>query len=234
VSASAIPVVAIDGPTASGKGTVAGLVAEKLGWHYLDSGAIYRVLALAALKRSVDLADEASVADLGKSLNVAFSPGIVRLDDEDVSLDLRREETGNAASRIAALPMVRAALLARQRAFCVKPGLVADGRDMGSVVFPGSFLKIFLTATAEARAERRYKQLIEKGLTASIDDLLRDLRERDARDASRSVAPLVACEDAILLDTTKLSINEAVQFVLDFVVQRGYGKSFDPPGVGEY
>jgi len=200
------------------------LVAEKLGWHYLDSGSIYRALALAALSRSVDLADESGVAVVAKALNVKFLSGEVWLDGEDVSLDLRREETGRAASRVAALPAVRAALLDRQRDFCVMPGLVADGRDMGSVVFPGSFLKIFLTASAEARAERRYKQLIEKGLAANIDDLLRDLQERDARDASRLVAPLKACADAILLDTTKLSINESVQFVMDFVMQRGAGR----------
>ncbi|GAB2890090.1 (d)CMP kinase [Uliginosibacterium flavum] len=219
-----IPVIAIDGPTASGKGTVAALVAEKLGWHYLDSGSIYRVLALAAIRRGLDLANESGVAAAATGLDVAFSSGSVWLDGEDVSLDLRREETGNAASRIATLPAVRAALLERQRDFCVMPGLVADGRDMGSVVFPESFLKIFLTASAEARAERRYKQLIEKGLAANIDDLLRDLQERDARDASRLVAPLKACADAVLLDTTKLSIDEAVQFVMDFVVQRGAGR----------
>lgn len=219
--AASIPVIAIDGPTASGKGTVAGLVAEKLGWHYLDSGAIYRVLALSAIKRGVALTDEAGVAELGRNLNVEFSAGKVWLDGEDVSLDLRREETGNAASKIAALPAVRTALLARQRAFCAAPGLVSDGRDMGSVVFPQSFLKIFLTASAEARAERRYKQLIAKGLPANIEDLLRDLMERDARDASRAVAPLRPCEDAVLLDTTAMSIDQAVLFVLDLVAKRG-------------
>lgn len=216
-----IPVIAIDGPTASGKGTVAGIIAARLGWHYLDSGAIYRVLALAALKRGLDLADEAALAALGERLPVEFSGAVVLLEGEDVSFDLRREETGNAASRIAALPAVRAALLARQQAFCSEPGLVADGRDMGSVVFPAAVLKIFLTASAEARAERRYKQLIDKGLPASIDDLLRDLRERDARDSLRAVAPLKPCEDAVLLDTTTLSIDEAVQFVLNLAAQRG-------------
>ncbi|WP_018606350.1 (d)CMP kinase [Uliginosibacterium gangwonense] len=223
--AASTPVIAIDGPTASGKGTVAGLVAEKLGWHYLDSGAIYRVLALSAMKRGVDLANEAGVAELGRNLNVEFSAGKVWLDGDDVSLDLRREETGNAASKIAALPAVREALLARQRAFCAAPGLVSDGRDMGSVVFPQSFLKIFLTASAEARAERRYKQLIAKGLPANIEDLLRDLMERDARDASRAVAPLRPCEDAVLLDTTAMSIDQAVLFVLDLVAKRGSGSS---------
>lgn len=217
-----IPVIAIDGPTASGKGTVAGLVASKLGWHYLDSGAIYRVLALAALKQGVDLADEIAVAALAQFLDVSFSADKVWLAREDVSLDLRREETGNAASKIAALPIVREALLARQQAFCAAPGLVSDGRDMGSVVFPQAFLKIFLTASAESRAERRYKQLIAKGLPANIADLLRDLQERDARDSSRAVAPLRPCEDAVVLDTTALSIEEAVLFVLDLVGQRGF------------
>lgn len=219
--AQEFPVIAIDGPTASGKGTVAGRVADRLGWHYLDSGAIYRVLALAALKQGVELTDEASVAALGETLDVSFKVEGIRLAGEDVSLDVRREETGNAASKIAALPRVRAVLLARQRAFCVSPGLVADGRDMGSVVFPHAFLKIFLTASAESRAERRYKQLIAKGLPANIADLLRDLQERDARDSSRAVAPLRPCEDAVVLDTTALSIDEAVQYVLSRVQQRG-------------
>ena len=216
-----IPVIAIDGPTASGKGTVAGLVAAKLGWHYLDSGAIYRVLALAALRQGMDLDGELGIASLGERLDVEFTDGKVWLNGEEVSLDLRREETGNAASRIAALPKVRETLLARQRAFCRLPGLVSDGRDMGSVVFPDAFLNVFLTASAEARAQRRYKQLIEKGLPANIDDLLRDLRERDARDSLRAVAPLKPCEDAILLDTTSLSINEAVDFVLNAALERG-------------
>ena len=215
-----IPVIAIDGPTASGKGTVAGLVADRLGWHYLDSGAIYRVLALAALKQGVDLTDEASVAALGDTLEVSFKAEGIFLSGEDVSLDVRREGTGNAASKIAALPRVRAALLTRQRAFCASPGLVADGRDMGSVVFPQAFLKIFLTASAESRAERRHKQLITKGLPANIADLLRDLQERDARDSSRAVAPLRPCEDAVVLDTTALTIDEAVQYVLSLVRQR--------------
>lgn len=220
-----VPVLAIDGPTASGKGTVAGLVAERLGWHFLDSGAIYRVLALAAIKRGVGLTDEAALAAQASALDVAFEHGAILLEGEDVSLQARREETGNSASKIAALPAVRTALLARQQAFRVAPGLVADGRDMGSVVFPGAFLKIFLTASVESRAERRYKQLIAKGLTASIDDLLRDLRERDARDTSRLVAPLRPCEDAVLLDTTTLSIDEAVHFVLNLAMQRGAGQA---------
>jgi len=220
-----VPVIAIDGPTASGKGTVAGIVADKLGWHYLDSGAIYRLVALSALKRGVDLTDEAAVAALGSQLDAAFRGGKVWLDGEDVSTELRREETGNAASKVAALPAVRAALLARQQAFGEAPGLVADGRDMGSVVFPEAFLKIFLTASAESRAQRRYKQLIEKGLPANIDSLRHDIQERDARDSSRAVAPLKPCADAVVLDTTQLSIDAAVQFVLDLVASRRTGQT---------
>lgn len=208
------PVIAIDGPTASGKGTVAGRVAATLGWHYLDSGAIYRLLALAAHTHGVALDDEAGLAALGLALDAAFEGEQVLLDGNDVSLDIRREATGNAASRLAVLPDVRAALLARQQAFRQAPGLVADGRDMGSVVFSDAVCKIFLTASVASRAERRYKQLIEKGLPANLDSLTQELRERDARDANRAVAPLVPCEDAILLDTTARSINEAVDFVL--------------------
>lgn len=215
-----VPVIAIDGPTASGKGTVAGLVAERLGWHYLDSGAIYRLLALAALRHNVDLQDEASLARLGMQLDAAFKGGKIWLEGQDVSTDLRREETGNAASRIAVLPAVRAALLARQQSFAREPGLVADGRDMGSVVFPEAFLKIFLTASAESRAERRYKQLIEKGLPANIDNLRRDIQERDARDATRKIAPLKPCVDALVLDTTDVCIDSAVNFVLDQAASR--------------
>jgi len=209
-----IPVIAIDGPTASGKGSVAARVARALGWHYLDSGAIYRVLALAGLQRGIALEDETSLAALAPQLEVRFEGEAIYIDGVEASLDVRRETTGNAASKIAVLPGVRTALMARLRAFRQAPGLVGDGRDMGSVVFPDAPLKIFLTASAEARAERRYKQLIEKGLTANLDSLVQELRERDARDASRPVAPLKPCEDAILLDTTPLTIDEAVAFVL--------------------
>lgn len=215
-----VPVIAIDGPTASGKGTVAGLLAKALGWHYLDSGAIYRVLALAALNMKTALTDEVGLEQLAQSLDVEFLAGQVFLEGKDVTDVLRHESTGNAASAIAAVPAVRRALLARQRMFRASPGLVADGRDMGSVVFPDACLKIFLTASAEIRAQRRHKQLIEKGLTANIDDLLRDLNDRDARDSSRAVAPLVPCEDAVVLDVTTLSVVEAVQYVLDRAVQR--------------
>lgn len=215
------PVIAIDGPTASGKGTLASRVAAALGWHYLDSGAIYRLLALAALKRGIALEDESALAGLALALNACFAGETVLLDGEDVSLALRREETGNAASCLAVLPAVRAALLARQQAFRTNPGLVADGRDMGSVVFPDAALKIFLTASAEARALRRYKQLIEKGLPANIDSLLGDIQARDARDQSRVVAPLKPCEDAVVIDSTALSIEEVCCQILALASARG-------------
>lgn len=213
------PVIAIDGPSASGKGTVAQLVAQVLGWHYLDSGAIYRLAALAAGKHGVALSDEARLAELAAGLDIRFANGDIFLDGESVEALVRSEAMGNAASAIAALPALRAALLARQRAFRSAPGLVADGRDMASVVFPDAETKVFLTASAEERASRRYKQLIEKGLLANPDDaifqrILQDIRERDARDSARSVAPLQQCADAILLDTTSLSIEDAVARVL--------------------
>ncbi|GAB4057720.1 (d)CMP kinase [Uliginosibacterium sediminicola] len=212
---ASIPVLAIDGPTASGKGTVAARVAEVLGWNLLDSGSIYRMLALSAIKRNVAFDDEAQLVKLADALDASFDHGRIVLDGEDVSIVVRREETGNAASKLAALPAVRLALLARQRAYRQSPGLVADGRDMASVVFPDAFLKIFMTASAEARAERRYKQLIDKGLSANIDSLVLELRERDLRDSSRPVAPLKQGPDSVLLDTTAMGIEEAVQFVLD-------------------
>lgn len=217
-----VPVLAIDGPTASGKGVVASKVADTLGWRYLDSGAIYRVLALAALADGTDLANEEALAKTGATLDVAFPTGRILLCGNDVSDAVRQEAVGNAASRIAVLPAVRSALLSRQHAFRHSPGLVADGRDMGSVVFPDAICKIFLTASARVRAERRYKQLIEKGFAANIDSLHQDLLERDARDASRAVAPLKPCEDALVLDTSALSIDDAVRFVLDQVERRGF------------
>lgn len=217
-----IPVIAIDGPTASGKGTVAGLVARALGWKLLDSGSIYRMVALSAFKRGVALDDEQGLTRLASELDASFMDGAILLDGEDVSVAVRLEETGNAASRLAALAGVRAALLERQRAFRQAPGLVADGRDMGSIVFSDAPLKIFLTASVEERAGRRHKQLIEKGLPASIEDLLHDLRQRDARDTTRTVAPLKPCEDAVLLDTTGMSIDDAVRFVLDHAARHGF------------
>jgi cytidylate kinase len=211
---STAPVIAIDGPSASGKGTVAALAAQALGFHYLDSGAIYRVTAHAAQQAGVSLEDESALSGLARGLDLRFQGGEVYLNGQAVGDAIRTEEAGRAASKIAALPALRAALLDRQRAFRQPPGLVTDGRDMGSTVFPDATLKIFLTATAEERAQRRYKQLIEKGFTANLAALLQDLRERDARDAARSAAPLQQTADAELLDTTHLSIDQAVNQVL--------------------
>ncbi|OIR19979.1 3-phosphoshikimate 1-carboxyvinyltransferase [mine drainage metagenome] len=211
----AVPVIAIDGPSASGKGTVAQRVAKALGMHYLDSGALYRLLGLAAQKRGIGLDEEARLAELAGQVDIHFKGEDIWLDGARVGDELRTEEAGSAASKIAALPKVRAALLDKQRAFRRAPGLVADGRDMASVVFPDSVLKIFLTASAEARAERRYKQLKEKGMSANIAALLQDIRARDERDTQRSVAPLQQAQGASLLDTTPLNIEQAVQEVLN-------------------
>jgi 3-phosphoshikimate 1-carboxyvinyltransferase len=210
----AIPVIAIDGPSASGKGTVAQQVAEKLGFHFLDSGALYRLVALAASRDGVPLDDEPGLEKIASELDVRFSAGDIFLRNDQVSDAIRAEAVGEGASKVAALPGVRAALLARQRVFRQAPGLVADGRDMGSVVFPDASLKIFLTANAEVRAERRYKQLIEKGMSANIDTLLQDIRARDTRDSQRSAAPLQQAADASLLDSSDLSIEQAVAAVL--------------------
>lgn len=213
---SAVPVVTIDGPTASGKGTIAHRVAKALGFDVLDSGALYRLTALAAQKAGVAAEDEPEVARIAQTLDVRFDGPHVYLQGEDAGHDIRQEHVGNFASRIAAYPAVRQALLERQRAFRLPPGLVADGRDMGTVVFPDAPLKIFLIADVEARAERRYKQLIGKGISANLSDLLRDLRERDARDTQRAVAPLAAAEDAKVLDSSNLSIDDTVQAVLGY------------------
>ncbi len=210
----AVPVIAIDGPSASGKGTVAQLVAERLAFHYLDSGALYRLLALAAQRDKVLLTDESGLAALAERMEIRFEGGKIWLDGALVGDELRGEQCAAVASRVAALPKVRAALLAKQHAFRRAPGLVADGRDMGSVVFPDAVLKIFLTASAEARAERRYKQLMEKGISANIASLLLDIRTRDERDTQRSVSPLQQALGASLLDTTALDIEQAVQEVL--------------------
>lgn len=211
-----VPVIAIDGPTASGKGTIAHRVAAALGWATLDSGALYRLTALAALNRGLSADDETGVAEVARGLDVRFDSGRIFLENNEVSDAIRQEQVGNFASRIAAYPAVRQALLERQRVFRVSPGLVADGRDMGTVVFPDAALKVFLVADVQARAERRCKQLIEKGISANLDDLLRDMRERDARDTQRSVAPLVAATDAHVLDSSSLTIEQTVQAVLDF------------------
>jgi cytidylate kinase len=216
-----VPVITIDGPSASGKGTVAQLVAAALGFHYLDSGALYRLVALAASLRGVDLGDEPALAALAAALDARFAGGEVWLDGRRVTEEIRTEACSTASSLVAAVPGVRAALLDRQRAFRQPPGLVADGRDMGSVVFPDARLKVFLTAAVEARAERRYKQLNDKGIPANIDALLLDLRERDARDAARAVAPLRPAPDAKLLDTTGMTADEAAQAVLNWSREAG-------------
>lgn len=224
-------VITIDGPTASGKGTVAHRVAKALGWAVLDSGALYRLTALAALKQGVPADDEAGVARVAETLDVQFDGPHVYLAGVDVGHDIRREEVGNFASRVAAFPGVRRALLERQRAFRLPPGLVADGRDMGTVVFPDASLKVFLVADVVARAERRRKQLIEKGISANLDDLLRDMRERDARDTERATAPLAPAADAHVLDSSNLTIAETVQAILDFWQQeQGKGGLLSPEG----
>lgn len=209
-----IPVIAIDGPSASGKGTVAQLVAQALGFHYLDSGALYRIVALAATKKGISWQDEAGLAAMARDLDIRFENGNVLVDGADVSHQVRTEEMGRGASEVAVYPAVRGALLELQHSFQKKPGLVADGRDMGSIVFPDAPVKIFLTASAETRAERRYKQLMEKGIHANLPDILQDLQARDARDRQRSVAPLKQCADAKLLETSDLTIEQAVEAVL--------------------
>ena len=217
----AVPVIAIDGPSASGKGTVAKLVAARLGYHYLDSGALYRLLALAAQRDRVLLTDESGLAELAERIEIRFEGEQIWLDGVLVGDELRGEQCAAAASKVAALPGVRAALLSKQHAFRRVPGLVADGRDMGSVVFPDATLKIFLTASAEARAERRYKQLMEKGIDANITALLLDIRVRDERDTQRSASPLQQAPGANLLDTTALNIEQAVQEILAHYPAKG-------------
>lgn len=213
-----IPVIAIDGPSASGKGTVAQLVAESLGYHYLDSGALYRIVALAAQRQGIDWRDEHALADMASKLDIRFDAGKIWLgranDREDISEAVRTEEMSRGASEVAIHPAVRAALLDLQHSFRKAPGLVADGRDMATVVFPDAGTKIFLTASAEVRAERRYKQLMSKGNHANLADILQDLQARDARDRQRSVAPLQQSSDAELLETSALSIEQAVESVL--------------------
>jgi len=216
------PVVAIDGPVGSGKGTIARQVAEALGYHLLDSGALYRLTALSAAKQGVDLGDVDAVARVASELNVRFDSNEdgserIWLDDEEITLEVRRETTGEMASVVAVIPVVRKALLERQRAFQQAPGLVADGRDMGSLVFPSASVKIFLTASAEERAMRRHKQLKDKGIDVSLAALSRDIEDRDRRDSERSVAPLRPAEDARILDSSGQSIEAVTQTVLDWV-----------------
>ena len=206
-----IPVLTIDGPSGSGKGTIAQLMAKQLGWHYLDSGAIYRVLAQAAIKHHIDLADEQQLAEKAQQLDLVFSLEndelTVLLEGEDVSLLIRSEQAGNAASKVAALPLVRAALLARQHDFRQTPGLVTDGRDMGTVVFPDANYKVYLTASAQVRAERRYKQLKEKGIESNLSALVAEISERDERDSQRKVAPLRPADEALKLDSSAMGIT---------------------------
>jgi cytidylate kinase len=213
---SSFPVIAIDGPTASGKGTVASLVAEKLGFHYLDSGALYRLVALASEKRGMDLKNGSEFGLLVPNLLISFINSQIFLDGEDVTDAIRTENIGLRASTLAVYPEVRSALVGLQRSFRQSPGLVADGRDMASIIFPDAVLKVFLTATAASRAERRHKQLIAKGISAKLPDLLQDLQERDARDSSRGTAPLLVADGAKVLETSDLSIDQAVKTVLDW------------------
>ncbi len=217
------PVVTIDGPSGAGKGTICHLLAKKLGWQLLDSGAIYRVLALAALHHNVELVNEEAISLLAGHLDVQFQSGIdgdavkVVLEGEVVTNDIRTQECSNAASKIAAFPRVREALLRRQRAFQTEPGLIADGRDMGTVVFPNAPVKIFLTASAEERAERRYNQLRDKGFDVKIDRLLAEVKERDDRDMNRAVAPLKPADDALVVDTTGINIEKVLEIVSEHI-----------------
>ena len=219
-----IPVVTVDGPSGAGKGTLSALIAEKLGWHLLDSGAIYRVLAVAAMHHDLPVDDESAVVPLASGLDVSFEidneQRRVVLEGEDVTDDIRTEEVGAVASQIASLARVREALLRRQRAFQQDPGLVADGRDMGTVVFPDANVKLFLTASAEARAERRYNQLKDKGLDVNIARLLTDIKARDDRDANRTIAPLVPAEDAVVIDSTDLDINQVFESAMEIINSR--------------
>jgi cytidylate kinase len=217
-----VPVLTIDGPSGSGKGTLAQRLAVELGWHYLDSGAIYRVLAQAALQANIDFSNVPALTELAEKLPVTFKVKhnglVVLLNGEDVSLLIRSEQAGNAASKVAAIPEVRAALLQRQRDFRQAPGLVTDGRDMGTVVFEDAPFKVYLTASAEVRAQRRYKQLKEKGIDSNLADLIAEITERDERDQQRDVAPLKPATDAMILDSTALGIDAVFQRVREFVL----------------
>ena len=218
---SDVPVIAVDGPGGSGKGTITTRLANHLGWHFLDSGALYRLTALAVMKKQVPLEDENSLGEVAANLDIRFetsgSDVISWLDGENVSDSLRFEETGVLASKIAVIAVVRSALTGRQRRFRQAPGLVADGRDMGTVIFPDAKLKIFLTASAQIRAERRYKQLKEKGESVNLARLFREIKARDLRDQSRSVAPLRPAEDAVIIDSTELSIEEVFRKIVSLI-----------------
>lgn len=217
------PVVTIDGPAASGKGTIAAAVARRLGLHYLDSGSLYRLVALVAIESGTRFDDEPSLARIAAGLAVDFAASGPLLAGRPVADSIRTEAVSNGASLIAVHPAVRTALLDRQRAFARPPGLVADGRDMGTVVFPRAAVKVFVTASAEARAERRHKQLMGKGISASLDSLLRDIQERDQRDSGRKSSPLLPASDAIVLDTTAISADQAIGFVIGLCARRGIG-----------
>ncbi|WP_027859482.1 (d)CMP kinase [Marinobacterium jannaschii] len=227
MSEATVPVITVDGPSGSGKGTICRLLAKELGWHLLDSGALYRLSALAARHHGVALDDEEALVVLAAHLDVQFvardgeDDVQIILEGEEVTDAIRAEEIGNEASVVAAIPAVREALLERQRAFAEKPGLIADGRDMGTVVFPDAPLKIYLDASAEERADRRYKQLINKGVGASLQAILEDIQARDARDMNRKVAPLKPAEDATRLDTTTMSIDQVLAAVLDEARHKG-------------
>ncbi|MEJ2061391.1 MAG: (d)CMP kinase [Gammaproteobacteria bacterium] len=223
---SGVPVITIDGPSGSGKGTLSRLLARRCGWHWLDSGALYRLTALAATRTGIALDDVPALAEAARGLQVEFpvdadGESRVLLAGEDVGSAIRTEQVGNAASQVAAIPAVREALLARQRTFAAPPGLVADGRDMGTVVFPDAPLKIFLTASLEERAKRRYNQLKEQGLSVNLHALFRELAERDARDQQRDTAPLKPAEDAVEVDTTGIGIDEVLARLVELARSRG-------------
>jgi len=219
-----VPVITVDGPSGSGKGTISGRLAEELGWHVLDSGALYRLTAYAARKNGIDFNKPFQVAEIARNLHVDFDRGGILLDGEDVSLAIRTEQAGNDASRVAAMNEVRAALLEWQREAAIAPGLIADGRDMGTTVFPKAPLKVFLTASAEERAKRRHKQLKEKGMASNIADLAAEIRERDERDRTRAASPLVPAEDAMLIDSTSVTIDEVVAEIMRAARERSLVK----------
>ena len=221
-SSDKVPVITVDGPSGSGKGTLAQAIAAALGWHLLDSGALYRIIGVMCERRGVDCADEAAVAALAQALQIEFAGDAVLVDGSNLADDIRTEDAGALASKVAHWPAVRDAVLSLQRSLRQAPGLVADGRDMGTVVFPDAQCKFFLDASAQERAQRRYKQLKNKGLSVSLRGLLEQIQERDARDRGRAVAPLKPAEDAIVIDSTSMSIDAVLERVMTEVKNRGY------------